>query len=315
MIFKYLLVAVTLLTGCAAYAQTSSLVMLMETPPGISTLSGGQVLVIRQPTNSWSVTPNWTPDGRIIFISDRSGTRQIWIRNSSGTIATQIGNLAVSIQAERPQMGRDGTVIFSATTATTVPNSNQTIFVMNSDGSGLRELTQGMQPSIAPSGKWIAFTRQTDVPYHRQIYRINVDGTGEQQLTDLGDANYPDANAASISPDETQIAIFSGKEQDRVNPQNQSVFTYGYRNVAVIPATGGARRLLTACKPVTTQAELQATTVCIVAENPTWTPDGKSVIFDIMFKNSNETWMINTDKTNFSRYYSRLRGVVGVALK
>jgi hypothetical protein len=86
MIFKYLLVAVTLLTGCAAYAQTSSLVMLMETPPGISTLSGGQVLVIRQPTNSWSVTPNWTPDGRIIFISDRSGTRQIWIRNSSGTI-------------------------------------------------------------------------------------------------------------------------------------------------------------------------------------------------------------------------------------
>ena len=117
---------VTLLTGFAAYAQTSSLVMLLETPPGISTLSGGRILIIPQPTNSWSVTPSWTTDGRIIFISDRSSTRQIWIRNSSG-VATQIGNLPVSIQAGRPQMGRDGTVIFSATTATTVPNSNETI--------------------------------------------------------------------------------------------------------------------------------------------------------------------------------------------
>src|SRR5260370_41976960 len=148
---------------------------------------------------------------------------------------------------------------------------------MNSKASRLPELTQGMPPSIAPSEKWIAFTLQTDVPYHRQIFRINVDGTGEHQLTDLGDTNYPDANAASISPDETQIAIFSGKEQDRVNPQNQSLFTYGYRNVAVNPATGGDRRLLTACQPVTTQAELQATPVCIVADNPPGPPHGKSV--------------------------------------
>src|SRR6266480_2179997 len=247
MIYKYFLFAFTLLTGCAASAQTPSLVMLLETPPRISTLSNGQVSAIASPANSWSVTPSWTTDGRIIFISDRSGTRQIWITNSSG-VNTQIGNLPASIQAGMPQMGRDGTIIFAATTSTTVPNSNQTIFVMKSDGSGLRELTQGMQPSIAPSGRWIAFTRQTDDPYHRQIYRINVDGTGEQQLTYLGDTNYPDANAASVSPDETQIAIFSGKEQDRVNPQNQSLYTYGYRNVAMIPATGGPRVLLTSCK-------------------------------------------------------------------
>ena len=84
MIYKYFLFAFTLLTECAASAQTPSLVMLLETPPRISTLSDGQVSAIASPANSWSVTPSWTTDGRIIFISDRSGTRQIWIMNSSG---------------------------------------------------------------------------------------------------------------------------------------------------------------------------------------------------------------------------------------
>src|SRR5436305_1099217 len=76
------------------------------------------------------------------------------------------------------------------------------IWVMREDGSGLRLLTTGMQPSLAASGTWIAYTLQIDAPYHRQIWRIDTDGNNNQQLTSLGDPDYPDANAPNVSPDE-----------------------------------------------------------------------------------------------------------------
>src|SRR5262249_7082232 len=146
----------------------------------------------------------------------------------------------------------------------------------------------------------------------RQIWRIDTDGTHQQQLTFLGDPDYPDANAPNISPDERTIAFFSGKES---TGPDQSVLSFGYRNVAIIPATGGARRTLTPCSPVTTQAELDANTHCIAADNPAWTPDGQWLVFDIGYKTGTETWMIDRSGQGFQRFYPQGRGTVRVPLK
>ena len=99
----------------------------------------------------------------------------------------------------------------------------------------------------------------------------------------------------------------------------QSVFDWGHRNVAVVPAGGGARRTLTPCAPVTTQAQLDATSDvtgnCIAADNPAWTPDSKWLIFDTGFQSGTETWMVDINGQNFQKFYPDSRGIVRVALK
>ncbi len=281
--------------------------MLMETPPTISVYDGKQISILPvkgpNPRN-----PAWTPDGRVVYVSGG----QIWVDDH------QVGQLPAQLQPILPSMARDGTILFAAYGPDTQPDANQHIMMMKSDGSGLHELVHGMAPVIAPSGKWIAYTNQIDTPYHRYIWRINADGTGKQPLTDTNDPNWPDANYAAISPDETQIAIFSGKENDR-NTQSQSIFTFGHRDIAVIPATGGPRRRLTQSQPVTTQAELEAApdTQLIIADEPAWTPDGRRLIYTTMFKGPQNggTWIMDADGTNARQYYPKPRGLTRVPLK
>jgi hypothetical protein len=97
------------------------------------------------------------------------------------------------------------------------------------------------------------------------------------------------------------------------------VFTFGYRNVAIVPATGGARQTLTPAQPVTTQAELDADMSPIACDNPAWTPDGKWIICDVGFGPNATTpfgtGMVDLSGQSFQEFYSSGRGTVRVALK
>jgi Tol biopolymer transport system component len=316
----------------AAYVKQHSLLLINESPHpeqgGSGPVTPAHIYTVHADgtgktlrTND-GLTPSWTPDGNIMFASSRSGSQQIWIMNADGSGAKQIGNLPAGTLPVMPQEGTNGLIVFMGNDPTTEPDSNTGIWMMRSDGSDLKELVRGMQPSLALSGTWIAYTLQTDTPYHREIWRINTDGTGLKQLTFLGDdPDYPDANAPNISPNEQTVAFFSGKESDRAVPGalQQSVFAFGHRNVAIVPATGGVRRTLTPCRPVTTQAGLDAATEasgnCIAADNPAWTPDSKWLIFDTGFSTGNGTWMVDMNGQNYQQFYSQGRGIVRVPLR
>lgn len=98
----------------------------------------------------------------------------------------------------------------------------------------------------------------------------------------------------------------------------QSVFTFGHRNVAIIPAQGGSRKTLTPCRPVTTQAQLEGATEasgnCIAADNPAWTPDSKWLIFDTGFSNGGGTMLVDINGQNFQSFYPTSRGIERVPL-
>jgi dipeptidyl aminopeptidase/acylaminoacyl peptidase len=288
---------------------------------------GGSISVVRadgsgeQLLTDDGLSPSWTPDGRIIFASTRSGSQQIWIMDADGSRARQLTEVAPSVLPVMPQLGRNGLIVFQGRDESTEPDGNTGIWRMNEDGSGLSELTRGMQPFLAASGDWIAFTLQTDEPYHRQIWRINQDGTGLFQLTFLGDPDYPDANAPSISPDETMVAFFSGQESARMLPgaPPESIFDWGHRNVAIVPAEGGERTTLTRCHPVRTPEELAATSPetgdCVAADNPAWSPDGGWLVLDIGFSSGTQTWLVDVDGEGFQSFYPESRGVARVALR
>ncbi|MGE3680924.1 MAG: hypothetical protein AB7G93_04290 [Bdellovibrionales bacterium] len=266
-------------------------------------------------TGKGSWMPSWTPDGRIIYVSASSGSPQIWIMNEDGRNPKQIGN--VSDGAVQPQMAKNGLIVFG---------SNSGIWSMKEDGSDQKKIVSNPEdgvvahPSLALSGTWITYTAyenvpETTTPYQRQIWRINTDGTDQQQLTFRGDPDYPDGNASMISPDEKWIAIFTGKEDE----PNQTVFTTGHRNVGIMSATGGSIQLLTACEPVFTQQEYDERDEqgCIMADDPVWSADSQWIIHSRANKRfeSLGTWVVDITGQNSHRLFSELRGYGRVVMR
>ena len=259
--------------------------------------------------------PSWTPAGKIIFVSDRSGSPQVWIMDADGANPKQIGNVQMR-RITRVQMAKNGLIAFL--------QPGDGIWLMQKDGSGLRQLVRfkngaGDAPSLAISGSWLTYTAPADsTPGHNEIFRINTDRTGLKQLTYTGDPDYPDANASSISPDETMVAIYTGVES---NPENPKSGPLGYHNIAVIPAGGGPRRMLTRCHPVRTRQEQERMAMspdgCVASDNPSWSTDGKWIIYDRGSFNPDGcgTWAIDLKGNNMQRLYPASPGGGSIPLR
>jgi len=83
------------------------------------------------------------------------------------------------------------------------------IYVINADGSGLRRLTDGMDPAWSPDGTKVAFARWRDP---RGIYVIDEDGSNETLLF-----GWSQAKAPAWSPDGSRIVFtrqYGGREED-----------------------------------------------------------------------------------------------------
>ena len=92
-----------------------------------------------------------------------------------------------------PTPGLEGRFVFQV-------GSGGDICVVNADGTGLRRVTQGMDPSWSPNGTQIVFARWTE-PWG--IYVINADGSNEHVVFSSDVARSP-----VWSPDGSQIAFF-----------------------------------------------------------------------------------------------------------
>ena len=73
------------------------------------------------------------------------------------------------------------------------------IFIVKADGTGLRQLTRGLDPALSPDGTEVAFTRWEEPA---GIYLINVDGTNERLLAPVEQPKCPE-----WSRDGTKIAF------------------------------------------------------------------------------------------------------------
>ncbi len=76
--------------------------------------------------------------------------------------------------APRPTPGLEGRLVLQT-------SSGGELYVINADGSGLRRLTDGLDPAWSPDAEKIAFTRWRN-PWG--AYLISPDGSGEQRIVD-----------------------------------------------------------------------------------------------------------------------------------
>jgi TolB protein len=213
--------------------------------------------------------PAWSPDGsRIAFTSSRGDPDpvgcypncnwDIYVVNADGSGLMRLTDDPAFDQT--PEWSPDGSkIVWSSRGA-----GQFYLWVMNSDGSGKRQLTSeySESPSWSPDGSKIAFTAAG------RINVINPDGTGRAELPVAGGSSAEWDSAVDWSPEGSRIAFARTTSVSICAPVR---CTFGrYSDVYVMNADGTGLQNLT-----TPEGGEFARYYCC----PTWSPDGTRIAF------------------------------------
>lgn len=242
--------------------------------PFATIASSPTLTLIPSPTRTMRPTPSATPSptptplgggmGQIAFVSDRSGSAEIYLINIDGTGLTQITNIGQG-GACQPCWSPDGLRLAFVSPCSRDQDSypGSSLFLINVDGSNLIPLPGppggDYDPSWSPDGSRIVFTslRDDGVP---SIFLMDL---ATNTTTPFGDPQGRYSADPAWSPDGSQIAYVGW--DNRIYAMRVD----GSENIPLI--VGGGNYL---------------------NSDPMWSPDGSMVLFN----------RIRTDDTSNTPY-------------
>jgi serine/threonine protein kinase len=160
----------------------------------------------------------WTPDGRIVYSSDASGKRDLWIMDQNGGNQKQLTTDAGD--NVQPVISPDGrTIVFVSDRK----DARHTLWKIDIDGGSAKQLTNGnfdRNPAFSPDGQWIIYASMG--VSHPNLWRVSINGGDPLKLTDKFSV------APTVSPDGKLIACYYWDQK----PDTQL-------GIALIPFEGG----------------------------------------------------------------------------
>ena len=244
--------------------QANGLINLWVVPEGDASrahqLPTGNVGFYSSTGNSVS----WTPDGRLIFVSNESGNADIWLSDADGSNRKQL----TSNQQQNlcPVVSPDGRYVVFASNR----NGRTHVWRMDIDGSNAKQLTNGVEdsfPAISPDNNWVVYsslgaTKET-------AWKVPIDGGKPVELSSRV------ATSPIISPDGKFIAYLYPESSDPFAPPNR---------MAVMPFEGG--------EPVKTFPFQVSGTIWTTAQ---WSADGRSILYLVNASSVTNIWSQSLD--------------------
>jgi Tol biopolymer transport system component/DNA-binding winged helix-turn-helix (wHTH) protein len=202
--------------------------------------------------------PSLSPDGgTMAFVEDVDGRPQIWIKSLTDGSVTQLTFL---------NEGGLGRTRWSPSGDQILFNYAGGIWSVSSLGGTPRQIIQhGRNPSLSADGAHLVYEGLGVPDGDRGIWIARIDGTNVRRVFEK---QFNFAGAPAVSPDSRSIVFF----QSEGGPMG---------DLWVTPAFGGPARRLTF-----DEAE---------AGTPTWTPDGRFIIFSSVRAGSSTLWRIPAD--------------------
>jgi Tol biopolymer transport system component/DNA-binding winged helix-turn-helix (wHTH) protein len=230
--------------------------------------------------------PQFSPDGkRLAYMSDRSGTMEIWVSNRDGSNGFQLSAVG---GAGTPRWSPDSrSVAFDVTT----PNGSK-IVSMNLQGGAPQTLTADAVHSVCPSwshdGKWIYFASPSSGEW--QVWKTPAAGGAPVQITQHGghapleslDGKFVYyAKTPNAEPEIWRVPVDGGAETvlPLVRPGTWASWQVVQGGIVFVGPSLGHQAVLSFYD----FARQRTTTVTVLRRIPFWlgaTPDGRTVAFD-----------------------------------
>ncbi len=240
----------------------------------------------------------WSPDGEWLafYFSGEEGI-DIWVCKSDGSGLKRLITSAdpESIYTVQPAWSPDGKrIAYTQQIITPRPEGHgflvdNTIWVMNADGSDVRQITTGEVPAWSPDGNKIAFVRTIEEPeYQGQIWVRDL-SSGEEWSLGSG-------YEVAWSPDGQWIAFADTSAREEVlktKEDGSPLLTARYQSleIFIMRSDGSHRHQLTDHPPegevpeeFLSQEMTGGPAIYLLESNladwsPAWSPDGKSIVF------------------------------------
>jgi len=230
--------------------------------------------------------PRWSPDGsRIAFMAPGiSGPTGIYTIRPDGTDVRWVTDVAsVSIYTQLAWSPDSQRIAFSYLPTDVVGPAYPAIHVVNADGSGRRQLTDGLAwdyfPAWSPGGTRIAFASERDG--NREIYVMDASGAAQTRLT----TDPLEDDRPSWSPDGRQVLFVSNRD---VDPARRAAEPQLYvPEIYVMNSDGSDQRNLTRNDEWDSY--------------PVWSPDGDRIAFVSARDGNAEIYVMNADGSGTTR--------------
>jgi List-Bact-rpt repeat protein/WD40 repeat protein len=264
-------------------------------------VTGGAVVVAVTLVAALARASSPGSNGRIFYMSNGSGSYNIWSVNPDGSDPTQLTTQTSNAEgAMRPSVSGDGSKVSYMQFDDVAQTNSSQIWIMNGNGSGQTQLTTtgnnviNFESGMSPNGSQVAFMRvdNNSATTGYDIWIMNANGSNQTQLTNSTD----DEKSPEFSPDGTKIVYVrasgganqiwlmnaNGTNQHALlsspgvqltgpsfSPDGQKiVYEDSVNGLSVMNADGSSP---TAIHNASGQA--------IMAQDPTWSPDGTKLAF------------------------------------